>query len=326
MSGGRDIRRVEADVLDEWGKMPESVNQWATAASHRPLMAPACLGYSWLYRRADYISLHASYMDSEPNVANFTRQSEFNLWATCILGIIAEGRYGCALPMTSPRRMRQARSEVSPFVHTEHTDQVRLSRSPSGCAAVAQRLERRLPLRRTEFDSRRCRSRIFARGNHPGQCRWSAGFLGGFPRARGGTVVGLVASYRGEPGSIPGAVTPGFLHVEIVPDDAAGRRVFSGISSPIPRPFVPVLLRTYLASPSSTLKDLDDVESRPNLFTHSLERQPYLPTLQTPHSLSVKGEQLQGKLALALCCTLFHAGLNFHHSNVASTGDATERV
>ncbi|KAJ8897511.1 hypothetical protein PR048_002858 [Dryococelus australis] len=36
----------------------------------------------------------------------------------------------------------------------------------------------RLPPRRTEFDSRRGRSRIFARGNRAGRCRWSADFFG----------------------------------------------------------------------------------------------------------------------------------------------------
>ncbi|KAJ8877798.1 hypothetical protein PR048_022255 [Dryococelus australis] len=40
----------------------------------------------------------------------------------------------------------------------------------------------------------------------------------------------LLASRQGEPGSIPGGITPGFLHVGIVPEDAAGRRVFSGFS------------------------------------------------------------------------------------------------
>ncbi|KAJ8874028.1 hypothetical protein PR048_024868 [Dryococelus australis] len=55
----------------------------------------------------------------------------------------------------------------------------------------------------------------------------------------------LLASHLGEPGSIPGRVTPGFSHVEIVPDDAAGRRVFSGISH-LPRPFIPTLLHTLI--------------------------------------------------------------------------------
>ncbi|KAJ8867571.1 hypothetical protein PR048_031373 [Dryococelus australis] len=42
--------------------------------------------------------------------------------------------------------------------------------------------------------------------------------------------VRLLASHQGEPGSIPGRATPGFPQVGIVPDDAAGRRVFSGSS------------------------------------------------------------------------------------------------
>ncbi|KAJ8897649.1 hypothetical protein PR048_002998, partial [Dryococelus australis] len=42
--------------------------------------------------------------------------------------------------------------------------------------------------------------------------------------------VNLLASHQREPRSIPGRVTPGFSHVVIVPDDAFGRRVFSGIS------------------------------------------------------------------------------------------------
>ncbi|KAJ8883139.1 hypothetical protein PR048_014979 [Dryococelus australis] len=52
---------------------------------------------------------------------------------------------------------------------------------------------------------------------------------------------------------IPGPVTPEFSHVGIVPDDAAGRRVFSGIP-----PFPPLLTfrrcSTHLTSPSSALK------------------------------------------------------------------------
>ncbi|KAJ8893564.1 hypothetical protein PR048_006163 [Dryococelus australis] len=39
----------------------------------------------------------------------------------------------------------------------------------------------------------------------------------------------LLASYPGEPGSIPGSVSLKFLHVRIVPNDAAGRWVSSGI-------------------------------------------------------------------------------------------------
>ncbi|KAJ8872801.1 hypothetical protein PR048_026417 [Dryococelus australis] len=54
---------------------------------------------------------------------------------------------------------------------------------------------------------------------------------------RGGLAVRLLVYHPGEPSSIPGGVAeaPGFSHVGIVPDDAAGRRVSSGISlSPPP--------------------------------------------------------------------------------------------
>ncbi|KAJ8897929.1 hypothetical protein PR048_003287 [Dryococelus australis] len=61
--------------------------------------------------------------------------------------------------------------------------------------------------------------------------------------------------YFGEPGSIPAGVAPGFLHVGIVPDDAAGRRVFLGISC-FPRPCIPALFHTYLTAPSP-VQDLD---------------------------------------------------------------------
>ncbi|KAJ8877586.1 hypothetical protein PR048_022041 [Dryococelus australis] len=63
-----------------------------------------------------------------------------------------------------------------------------------------------------------------------------------FLRGRGGLVVRLLASHRGEPGSNPGVM-----------DDAAGRPVFSGISS-LPLPCIPALLHTRLAWPSSALK------------------------------------------------------------------------
>ncbi|KAJ8871642.1 hypothetical protein PR048_027969 [Dryococelus australis] len=71
-------------------------------------------------------------------------------------------------------------------------------------------------------------------------------------RGRGGVVARLLASHLGEPGSIPGGVAPGFSHVGIVPDDVAGRRVFSGISR-FPHPLISALLHTHLTSPSSAL-------------------------------------------------------------------------
>ncbi|KAJ8869731.1 hypothetical protein PR048_028739 [Dryococelus australis] len=73
---------------------------------------------------------------------------------------------------------------------------------------------------------------------------------------RGATVnerLGQLASHQGEPGSIPGRVTPGFSHAAIVSDEDAGRRVFSGISH-FPRPFTPAQLHTRLVSLPSPLK------------------------------------------------------------------------
>ncbi|KAJ8897926.1 hypothetical protein PR048_003283 [Dryococelus australis] len=56
---------------------------------------------------------------------------------------------------------------------------------------------------------------------------------------------GLLASHQGEPGSMPGRVTPGFSHVGIVPDDAVDCRVFSGISRFL-RPSIPALPNTSM--------------------------------------------------------------------------------
>ncbi|KAJ8882875.1 hypothetical protein PR048_014696, partial [Dryococelus australis] len=75
------------------------------------------------------------------------------------------------------------------------------------------------------------------------------------PKGRGGLVVRLLASHLSEPGSIPCGVAPGYSHVGIVLDDAAGRRVFSGFSRFL-RPCVPALIHTHLTSPSSVLKIL----------------------------------------------------------------------
>ncbi|KAJ8882943.1 hypothetical protein PR048_014782 [Dryococelus australis] len=62
----------------------------------------------------------------------------------------------------------------------------------------------------------------------------------------------LLASHLCEPGSISCGIAPGFSHIRIVPDDAASRRVISGISG-FPRHFIPVLLHTHFSSPSSAL-------------------------------------------------------------------------
>ncbi|KAJ8883929.1 hypothetical protein PR048_015784 [Dryococelus australis] len=70
----------------------------------------------------------------------------------------------------------------------------------------------------------------------------------------GATVAGAPASHPSDPRSILGGFTPGFTHVGIVLDDAACRRVFSGISR-FPRPCISMLLHMHLTSPSSNLKD-----------------------------------------------------------------------
>ncbi|KAJ8872133.1 hypothetical protein PR048_025735 [Dryococelus australis] len=58
----------------------------------------------------------------------------------------------------------------------------------------------------------------------------------------------LLARRHGEPGSIPGWVTTRFSHAGIAQDDAAGRRVFSGISR-FPLHFIPAQLHTHLNHP-----------------------------------------------------------------------------
>ncbi|KAJ8877676.1 hypothetical protein PR048_022131 [Dryococelus australis] len=60
-------------------------------------------------------------------------------------------------------------------------------------------------------------------------------------RSRDGVEVKLLTSHLREPGTIHGRIAPGFLYAGIVPDDAAGWRVFSGISR-FPRPCIPALL------------------------------------------------------------------------------------
>ncbi|KAJ8868944.1 hypothetical protein PR048_030485 [Dryococelus australis] len=64
-------------------------------------------------------------------------------------------------------------------------------------------------------------------------------------QSHGGVAIRLLVFHVGSPLSSPGRVAPGFSHVGIVPDDVAGRRVFSGIS-PFPPP-----LHSHLTSSSS---------------------------------------------------------------------------
>ncbi|KAJ8878863.1 hypothetical protein PR048_019452 [Dryococelus australis] len=76
--------------------------------------------------------------------------------------------------------------------------------------------------------------------------------------SRGGKVVRLLASHLGKPGSIPGGITPGFSHLDIVPYDAAGRRTFHSDAAPYPPCCILI-----------SSEDLD-VKSHPDLYTHSL--------------------------------------------------------
>ncbi|KAJ8884354.1 hypothetical protein PR048_016211 [Dryococelus australis] len=68
--------------------------------------------------------------------------------------------------------------------------------------------------------------------------------INGLRRRITGAAISSPASRQGDPGPIPGRGT-GPPHVAIVPDDAVGRRVFSGISHS-PSPFIPALLHTSI--------------------------------------------------------------------------------
>ncbi|KAJ8898034.1 hypothetical protein PR048_003394 [Dryococelus australis] len=76
---------------------------------------------------------------------------------------------------------------------------------------------------------------------------------------RAGVAIGLIASTKAN------RVRFQITQMEIVPDDAAAWRVFTGISRS-PRPCIPALLLTHSTSPSSALKT-PDIKSRPNLST-----------------------------------------------------------
>ncbi|KAJ8898408.1 hypothetical protein PR048_003768 [Dryococelus australis] len=87
-------------------------------------------------------------------------------------------------------------------------------------------------------------------------------------RGRGDIVVRLLVSHRGEPDLIPVRAFHGFPRVGIVPDDAAGRRVFSRISLS-PHACIPALLHTHLnhsywlslLAGSLTLEKLEVIET-----------------------------------------------------------------
>ncbi|KAJ8872057.1 hypothetical protein PR048_025658 [Dryococelus australis] len=80
--------------------------------------------------------------------------------------------------------------------------------------------------------------------------------------------IALLASHALDSRRGGGGVAPRFSHVGIVPDDAAGRRVFSGMSH-FPRPFVPVL-HTRLAPPSSPYETSILRDTRISSLTHPI--------------------------------------------------------
>ncbi|KAJ8879896.1 hypothetical protein PR048_020516 [Dryococelus australis] len=82
------------------------------------------------------------------------------------------------------------------------------------------------------------------------------------------SAISTLTSPVGKPGSISGGVAVRFLHVGIVPVNAAGWRVFSGISN-FPHSCILVLLHTHLVSPLSALKT-SDVKSHRNHSTRML--------------------------------------------------------
>ncbi|KAJ8866079.1 hypothetical protein PR048_033603 [Dryococelus australis] len=88
---------------------------------------------------------------------------------------------------------------------------------------------------------------------------------------RAARAVTPVQAVRDELCSIPGRVTPGFSQLGIVPDNAAGRLVFSGISRYLHVPSFRFLLHTHLASPRFTLIGSPDLDVKEQLkYLHSL--------------------------------------------------------
>ncbi|KAJ8895395.1 hypothetical protein PR048_000727 [Dryococelus australis] len=103
--------------------------------------------------------------------------------------------------------------------------------------------------------------------------------------------ISTFASHQAEPGSIPGRFT-GLSQVGIVPDDAVGRRVFSGI----PASSAPSFLRRSIFTSITLIGSQDlGVKSRPNLFTHSAYTMVYL-THRNPHTLATKMASLANNM------------------------------
>ncbi|KAJ8876083.1 hypothetical protein PR048_023992 [Dryococelus australis] len=94
----------------------------------------------------------------------------------------------------------------------------------------------------------------------------------GWPQWLGGYTASLPPTRTGFD---PRPVHSGFSQMGIVPDDAVGRRVFSGIFR-FSRPFTPALLHTHLTPPPSIGSQDLAAESHSNLFTYTSFKRKYI--------------------------------------------------
>ncbi|KAJ8877713.1 hypothetical protein PR048_022168 [Dryococelus australis] len=85
---------------------------------------------------------------------------------------------------------------------------------------------------------------------------WRVGFRSAFGEQRSNIALACdtILPARADYSPPTHGVAPGYSHVGIVLYNVAGRRVILGHLPFLPRPFIPTLLHTHLASPSSALK------------------------------------------------------------------------
>ncbi|KAJ8887829.1 hypothetical protein PR048_014047 [Dryococelus australis] len=99
----------------------------------------------------------------------------------------------------------------------------------------------------SNYEKRICVRKLHRNSRSQSSKKWRRRAVNSSPRV---FLLFILASHRGEPSSTPGWITPGFSQVGIVPDDAAGRQAFSGISR-FPHPCIPALLHSHLIQSSS---------------------------------------------------------------------------